>query len=159
MRHQDLSRAPIAVPHPLGFIEALGIAGKTPFLSHEALAELASAAAPPDNVVPFGAAGRAGGPTREQPAPVLSRELLRAVLGALLPASRMSFHVLAVVSGLTHAEVRAAVAALVAAGHASLEERPDGYEPRQMVRITDRGRGLLAEGVPHAGTKDAGDGQ
>jgi DNA-binding MarR family transcriptional regulator len=56
--------------------------------------------------------------------------------------------VLAVASGLTQAEVRAAVAKLVAAGLAPPQERPDKDEPRQMVRITERGRGLFVHGIP-----------
>ena len=65
---------------------------------------------------------------------------------------------LAVASGLTQAEVRAAVAELVAAGLASLEERPDGYEPRQMVRITERGRELFVNSSPRVDPAEAGDG-
>jgi hypothetical protein len=109
--------------------------------------------------VPFGAR-RGSGPTRElrtPPAPITG-ELLRAVLDALIPVPRRSFHVLAVVSGLTQAEIRSAVEELVAAGHASLEERPDGYEPRQMVRITERGRALLVGGVPRVDPAEAADG-
>ena len=64
---------------------------------------------------------------------------------------------LAIASGLTQAEVRAAVAELVAAGLASLEERPDGYEPRQMVRITERGRGLFVHGIPWGDPVEARD--
>jgi hypothetical protein len=120
---------------------------------------LACAWPSPDNIVPFGAR-RGSGATRglsTPPAPVAG-ELLRAVLGALVPVPRRSFHVLAVVSGLTQAEVRAAVAELVAAGLASLEERPDGYEPRQMVRITERGRGLFVNSIPRVDPAEAGDG-
>jgi hypothetical protein len=63
---------------------------------------------------------------------------------------------LAVVSGLTQAEVRAVVAELVAAGLASLEERPDGYEPRQMVRLTERG--LFVNSIPRVDPAEARDG-
>ena len=130
-----------------------GPTANCPFLA------LAYAGPPPDNVVPFGAK-RGSGPTRGLPTPPapMVGELLRAVLDALVPVPRRSFHVLAVVSGLTQAEVRAAVAELVAAGLASVEERPDGYEPRRMVRITELGRGLFVNSTPRVDPAEAGNG-